>query len=589
MKRNAFSLLEVILASAVFVIFVSGAVTTTLRGLQLNRQGAEYTIATQYAAEGIEAVRSIKNQAFANLVNTASTGIAKSGAVWTFSGTNTVFDKYTRTIEIADVNRDGSGNIVPAPTGTLDPLSKKATSTVSWLVGAGNTQTISTTSYFTNWKAPYGKGGLFVFGNGGVTSDALQYKTVDSLGTWSAAASTADVDGATTTKYARALRVFSSTTRNERVLLSRHYNGTGQWIYAQVMSGGTWGNVVQLSTWNAVTFLDVQNFDGAYLSNGDFMVVYSDNSTTPKFRTWNGTTWSAQFSLNVLNGVPIHIEIEQRPNTNEVMAAFLNSVNDTLTEYFNGGTYITANWTASTSHAVNTVLNTKRIVGFKWSNNTPTTGALVYASTTTEKTVRAKLFVANGAGGGAWGAAAAAAAQTNNMGALKIATRPLANEFLVCNKDAAATPTIVCRKLTFSGSTATWATPTNPIVATASDTGIQASFGLSFGTGAAATALITYSDNTNVPKYKLYTPSTSTISATETSVSTTPYTLTSPVRTVKEITDMNGATVMTFFTDSALDVYSSAWSSAFSTPLIQHGTNGSVITDYWYDFAWDLF
>jgi prepilin-type N-terminal cleavage/methylation domain-containing protein len=587
-NKRGFSLLEVILACAVFVIFSVGAVSAILSGLNLNRLGSEYAIATQYAAEGVEAARSIKNQAFANLVNSAGTGVIKSGTVWTFSGTNNVSDKYTRVISIADVNRDGSGNIV-ASGGTLDAMSKKVTSTVTWNFSPAKNESLTTASYFTNWEAPFGKGGLLAYGDGGTTNDAIKYKTVDASGTWSAASATADVDGATTNKYARAIRVFASATRNEKILLSRHYNGTGQWIYAQVFNGSTWGNVVQLSTWNATTFLDVQNFDGAYLNNGDFVVVYSDNTTTPKFRTWNGSAWGSQTSMNVLTGIPEHIEIEQRPVTNEIMATFLNAANDTQTEYFNGGTYVTANWTTATTHASNTVLNTKRILGFKWSLNTQSTGALVYATATNSKIITGRIFVANGTGGGTWGTAVTSAAQTNNLGAIKITTRPGANEFLACDKDAAATPTIVCRKLTFSGTVGTWTTPTNPIVAAASDTGIQLSFGLNYETGASARALITYSDNTNVPKYKLFTPTTTTIDAAASTLSTTPFTLTSPVRTVKEVTDLNGSTVMTFFTDSAMDLFSSAWSGSFATPIIQHGVAGSAITDYWYDFAFDQF
>lgn len=575
MNKKAFSLLEVILAAAIFVIFSSGAITAILSGINLNRAGNEYTIATQYASEGIEAVRSIKNQAFANLVNTVGTGITQTGGVWTFSGTNNVFDKYTRTIAISDVYRDGLNNIV-ATGGTLDPLSKKITSTVTYNFGPGKNNTVSTQSYFTNWKVPLGKGGLLVYGNGGVLNDAMVYKTIDVSGVWSAPASTADVDGASTNKYARAIKVYSSPTRNEKILVSRHYNGTNQFIYAQVFNGTTWGNVIRLSNWTASTFLDVQNFDGTYLANGNFMVTYSDNTTTPKFRTWNGTAWSARRAMRILLGIPRHIEIEQRPATNEVMAAFLDSANDTNTEYFNGTT-----WSARTSHAANTVsAGTKRALGFSWSTNTPTTGALIYTTANNDRKFNAKIFVANGAGSGAWGAIKSTANLPNNMGSLKIASRPGANEFLSCTKDGKATPTIVCRKLTFVGNVATWTTPVNPIVAAATDTGIQASFDISYGT---TQAVITYGDNTNIPKYKVFNPVTATITAVGTAISTAPYTLLSPVRTVRSVLDPNNSsTTMTLFTDSNLDLYS-------STPITQHGITGSAITDYWYDFAWNLF
>lgn len=595
MNKRAFSLLEVILASAIFVIFASGAIVAILGGLNLNRLGSEYTIANQYAAEGIEAARSIKNQAFANLVNTMGTGITKTGGVWTFSGANNVSDKFTRVISIADVYRDASGNIV-ASGGTLDTSSKKATSTVSWNFSPGKNNSIDSISYFTNWKAPFGKGGLLAYGDGGTTSDALMYKTFDGS-TWTAAAAMADVDGATTNKYARIIRVYSSPTRNEKIAISRHYNGTGQWIYAQVFNGSSWGNLVQLSTWNATTFLDVQNFGGDYQTNGNFVAVYSDNTAIPKTRYWNGSVWSAQTSLNTLStGTPLHIRVSTRPFSNELMAVFLNSGNDTLTEYNNGAGYATANWSARVSHATNTITNTERIMDFEWSTNTPLNGVLVYANATTDKTVRGRVWVANGTGSGTWGTAVAAAAQTNNLGTLTITNRVGANEMTVCNKDALATPTIVCRKLTFTGNVVTWTTPTNPIIATASDTGIQRSFDIGSEGFSGAVVLNVYSDNTAVPKYKKYTPGTSTWDAATTTISTTPYTL-GIVRSVRVINRSDVDDMMITMTDANLDLYSLMWDGTnnimYTTPtgkaFTQHSTNGSAIADIWYDFAWDQF
>src|SRR3989338_4019288 len=84
---NGFSVIEVILAAAIFMIFATGAVGVVLQGLSSNRQGGEQTVANQYAAEGLEAVRSIKNQGFSNLVNSTGTGIIRSGSnVWAFGG-----------------------------------------------------------------------------------------------------------------------------------------------------------------------------------------------------------------------------------------------------------------------------------------------------------------------------------------------------------------------------------------------------------------------------------------------------------------------------------------------------------------------
>ena len=148
--NQGFSVLEVILATALFVIFSGGIVAVVLQGLDSNRLGEEQTVASQYATEGIEAVRSIKNQSFAFLANSASLGVTSSGGLWNFSGTNNTFGKYTRVLAVSDVQRDGSGNIV-ASGGTLDTSTKKVTSTVSWNFTPTRNNSVALATYLTNW------------------------------------------------------------------------------------------------------------------------------------------------------------------------------------------------------------------------------------------------------------------------------------------------------------------------------------------------------------------------------------------------------------------------------------------------------
>src|SRR5256885_8235133 len=115
--QNGFSILEVIIAVAIFVTFAVGSVVALISGLNTNRLGSEVTIANQYTAEGLEAARSIKNQSWSTLItksDAGNTGVAVSGGVWGFSGTSNTLasdTRFTRTISITSVARDGSGNI----------------------------------------------------------------------------------------------------------------------------------------------------------------------------------------------------------------------------------------------------------------------------------------------------------------------------------------------------------------------------------------------------------------------------------------------------------------------------------------------
>jgi Tfp pilus assembly protein PilV len=152
MRKFGFSVVEVIIAGALFSVFATGVVIAVISGLNLNRSGDERTIAGQFAAEGMEAVRSIKNQNFASLVVGGPMGIATSGGIWTFTGTGDNFaNKYNRAITIADVQRDALGNIV-ASGGTPDADTKKVTVSVTWQAGANRNLDATLVTYFTNWK-----------------------------------------------------------------------------------------------------------------------------------------------------------------------------------------------------------------------------------------------------------------------------------------------------------------------------------------------------------------------------------------------------------------------------------------------------
>lgn len=149
-KSRAFSLVEVLLAMGIFVVFAIAAGTVVLSGLDLNRSGRERVIATQFAAEGLEAARSIRNRSYAALTNTAATGITKSAGVWAYSGVNNTFGKYTRSIEVSTANRS-AGDIVSSG-GSADTDTKRITSTVTWNIGTGRNGSVSLSTYLTNFR-----------------------------------------------------------------------------------------------------------------------------------------------------------------------------------------------------------------------------------------------------------------------------------------------------------------------------------------------------------------------------------------------------------------------------------------------------
>ena len=56
MREKGFSILEVILAAAFFIIFATASVVAVLQSMNANRLGVEMSITNQFASEGIEDV-----------------------------------------------------------------------------------------------------------------------------------------------------------------------------------------------------------------------------------------------------------------------------------------------------------------------------------------------------------------------------------------------------------------------------------------------------------------------------------------------------------------------------------------------------
>ena len=152
-QQKGFSVLEIILAAGIFVVFVSGAMIAVSQGMHLTSYAQNETVATQYAVEGMEAVRSIRNQDFMLLENTSAVGVERSSGVWGFSGTENVLNnQYTRVITIETVQRDGADDIVESG-GSDDVNSKKITVTTSWNTSPTQVSSVVLTTYITNWRS----------------------------------------------------------------------------------------------------------------------------------------------------------------------------------------------------------------------------------------------------------------------------------------------------------------------------------------------------------------------------------------------------------------------------------------------------
>ncbi len=133
-KEKGFTLVEVLIAAAIFVLFVSVMVALIVDVYTSQRASEEYTEATFLAHEGLEAARAIRDFNWANLTN-GPHGLVLSGGVWTFSGTSDSLGNFTRQITVTEI----------------DPHRKQVTSQVTWPITPVRTGDVTLDTYLTNW------------------------------------------------------------------------------------------------------------------------------------------------------------------------------------------------------------------------------------------------------------------------------------------------------------------------------------------------------------------------------------------------------------------------------------------------------
>ncbi len=146
------SLVEVLLLIGIFSLLSVGVVSTLLTSSQAAKQGMEYVVAAGYMEEGIQAVRSIRDRDFTEVVN-GTHGLTTTSGYYEFSGTAESLDGgvYTRTITIEDVYRASGLSSDIAVSGTVDDNAKKVTVNLVWDVFEGRTQNIDSVFYVMNW------------------------------------------------------------------------------------------------------------------------------------------------------------------------------------------------------------------------------------------------------------------------------------------------------------------------------------------------------------------------------------------------------------------------------------------------------
>jgi Tfp pilus assembly protein PilV len=153
-ERKGQSLIEVIIAMAIFALVSASLTAMVVGGYSAMKQGGQSTEAEALAEQGIEAVRAIRDGAW-NKNRYATSAVEVVGAEWAYSGEGTTetIDIYTREISFNDVCRNSSGDMIDCPGSYVDAQTKKVKVKVSWINSAGGLNSIEKIAYISNWDS----------------------------------------------------------------------------------------------------------------------------------------------------------------------------------------------------------------------------------------------------------------------------------------------------------------------------------------------------------------------------------------------------------------------------------------------------
>lgn len=152
-SKNGFTLVEVIVATSIILVFLSAMLGAYNLYLQMALTNTEKVKATFLLEEGIEAMKLIRDTSWtsgiANLGNNTPYSLAFSGTAWSATTTHSYVDGvFERYVTLAAVERNASSEIVSSG-GTVDADTRLITVTVSWN-DRGATSTRSLSTYLTN-------------------------------------------------------------------------------------------------------------------------------------------------------------------------------------------------------------------------------------------------------------------------------------------------------------------------------------------------------------------------------------------------------------------------------------------------------
>ena len=324
-NKSGFSLVEIIIAMAIFSIIVAGGLTGFIPVLNQNRQSTEIIQASRLAQEGLEAVRSIRDRNFA-LLSEGNSGIGISNNLWNFSGVSDITGKFTRQISLVS---------------TTDPDVWQVKSLITWNYNPSETKQFSLETILTNWRKSIGVNydGVIVYGN---DSSVTPF--------WNSYTNSSNVFGTKVTMPAlignpRNFVIKTSPQKTEAIAGTVTSSGV---LYIYCFNGNNWTQDWSVTVGGAA---ETRRFDIAYETNsGNTVVLYSTNNSNANelnFKTKTGSSgcgsgnWSTSTNYDPFqtSGVVQWVKMASNPKNNLIATTWADSNSDLSASIWNGSTF----------------------------------------------------------------------------------------------------------------------------------------------------------------------------------------------------------------------------------------------------------
>ena len=323
-KNSAFSLIEVVLSTALFALISIALIGTYLYGEESTMLAGARARATMLAEEGIEAARNIRDPGFSNLTD-GTYGLTTTGNQYNLSGSSDTDGFFTRTINIA----------------TVDTKRKDITSTVTWQQNLQRNGAVSLVSRLTNWIASGGLiGSLLIYGDGTTTPKFRSYD--GGLNTFGSETGTLTLSSGNT------FVVRTSPTKGEAIA---GYVTSAGVLNIMCYDGNSWNQEWTTTVGGTGT---TRRFDIAYETNsGDAIVLYSTNTGAVNelaYRTKSGAnpcgsgSWSASTNLDPIRttGIVHWVKMawDDRTTSDLITAIWADVNSDLSTMVWDGSSWV---------------------------------------------------------------------------------------------------------------------------------------------------------------------------------------------------------------------------------------------------------